>query len=104
MRALTLATIVLLATSAVGCGSLQYRVSANAASSRLEQARLMGAETQAPYEYYVAREHLRQAQIEAAESSYGDAASYAETAELYAQKAIDTTAAARQDGRAGDAK
>jgi len=104
MRALTLATIVLLATSVVGCGSLYYRVSANAASSRLEQAQLMGAETQAPYEYYVAREHLRQAQIEAAQASYGDAASYAETAERYAQKAIDTTAAARKDGRAGDAK
>ena len=101
---MTFATILMLATFASGCGSVYYTVSANAASSKLEQARLMGAETQAPYEYYFAREHLRQAQAEAAEASYGDAASYAETAELYAQKAIDTTAAAKKAGRAGDAK
>ncbi len=104
MRALMFVVLALLATSLAGCGSVYYTVSANAASARLEQARLMGAETQAPYEYYFAREHLRQAQAEAAEASYGDAASYAETAELYAQKAIDTTAAAKKDGRAGDAK
>ena len=104
MRALTLAAIVLLVTSVAGCGSVYYTVSANAASSRLEQARVMGAETQAPFEYYFAREHLRQAQVEAAEASYGDAASYAETAELYAQRAIDATAAAKRDGRAGETK
>jgi len=72
-----------------GCGSVYYTVSVNAAQSRLEQAKQMGAETEAPYEYYFAREHLRQAQMEAAEASYSDAASYAATAELYAQKAID---------------
>jgi uncharacterized membrane protein len=103
MRALTFAAIVLL-IPALGCGSVYYTASANAAASRLEQARVMGAETQAPFEYYFAREHLRQARVEAAEASYGDAASYAETAELYAQKAIDATAAAKRDGRAGDTK
>jgi hypothetical protein len=73
-----------------------YTVSVNAAQARLEQAREMGAEKQAPYEYYFAREHLRQAQVEAAEASYSDAAAYAETAETYAQKAIDLTIAARR--------
>lgn len=72
-----------------GCGSVYYNVSANAAEARLEQARQMGAETQTPFEYYYAAEHLRQAQIEAADASYSDAANYAETAEQYAQKAID---------------
>ena len=83
---------------ATGCGGVYYSVSVNAAQSRLEQARQMGAEQQAPYEYYFAREHLRQAQVEAAEASYSDAASYAETAELYAQKAIDAIQTQKKSG------
>ena len=89
MRSLLPMLLVVGAAPSFGCGGVYYSVSANAATSRLEQARQLGAETQAPFEYYFAREHLRQAQIEAAEASYSDAASYAETAELYAQKAID---------------
>ena len=98
------ALLAALAAPAAGCGGVFYTVSVNAASSRLEQARQMGAESQAPFEYYFAREHLRQAQVEAAEASYSDAASYAETAELYAQKAIDTMQAAKRDGRGGEPK
>jgi hypothetical protein len=79
-----------------GCGGVYYTVSINAAQTRLEQAREMGAETKAPFEYYYAREHLRQAQVEAAEASYSDAASMAETAETYAQKAIDRIQTARK--------
>lgn len=90
------AFLVCLAPALSGCGGVYYTVSVNAAQSRLEQARQMGAETQAPFEFYYAREHLRQAQVEAAEASYGDAAAYAETAELYAQKAIDLVAAAKR--------
>jgi len=85
---------LMLATS--NCGGVYYAVSANAAASKLEQAREMGAEQQAPFEYYYAREHLREAQIHASEASYGDAATYAETAETYAQKAIDLIQAAKQ--------
>ncbi|MDB4936618.1 MAG: hypothetical protein JWP87_3590 [Labilithrix sp.] len=102
MRGLVFAVLLLIAAPALGCGSVYYTVSAGAAQSRLEQARQMGAETQAPYEYYFAREHLRQAQVEAAEASYSDAASYAETAELYAQKAIDVIETAKK--RSGDTK
>jgi hypothetical protein len=89
---------------ATGCGSVYYTVSINAAQTRLEQAREMGAETRAPFEYYYAREHLRQAQVEAAEASYSDAASMAETAETYAQKAIDRIQAARKAERAEGSK
>ena len=81
-----------------GCGGIYYSVSVNAAQTRLEQARQMGAEAQAPYEYYFAREHLRQAQVEASEASYSDAAGYAETAELYAQKAIDVIQTGKKSG------
>jgi hypothetical protein len=87
---------VLCMLPAFGCGGVYSTISINAAQSRLEQARAMGAESAAPYEYYYAREHLRQAQVEASEASYGDAASYAETAEAYAQKAIDQIQAAKR--------
>ncbi|MBX3187668.1 MAG: DUF4398 domain-containing protein [Labilithrix sp.] len=83
-----------------GCGGIYYTVSMNAAQARLEQARQMGAEQQAPFEYYYAKEHLRQAQVEASEASYSDAAAYADTAELYAQKAIDVL----QQAKKGDDK
>ena len=101
MRGLVFAMLLLLSAPALGgCGSVYYSITVGAAQTRLEQARQMGAESQAPYEYYFAREHLRQAQVEAAEASYGDAASYAETAELYAQKAIDAIQIAKKSGDA----
>ena len=89
MRKSTLAAVLLSLPALSGCGSVYYTVSVNAAQARLEQARAAGAEQAAPFEYYFAREHLRKAQHEAAEASYSDAASYADTAELYAQKAIE---------------
>lgn len=90
--------VLLVAASSLtgGCGGVWYSVEINAATSRLEQARQMGAEHKSPYEYYFAKEHLRQAQLEAAEASYSDAATYAEVAELYAQKAIDQMQAAKK--------
>lgn len=101
MRGLLIPTAALLLCvwPAVGCGSVYYTVSVSQASSKLEEARQMGAETKAPYEYTFAKEHLRQAQIEAAEASYSDAAGYAETAELYAQKAIEHVQSSKKGGK-----
>src|SRR5271154_4830685 len=79
-----------------GCGGLYYAVSASSASTRVEEARVLGAETTAPYEYYYAREHLAQAELEAAAANYSDAAHFAETAEEYAAKAVDVARAARR--------
>jgi hypothetical protein len=81
-----------------GCGGVYYSVNAASASSRLEQAKQAGAEQFAPYEYYYAKAHLQQAQVEAAEASYGDAAAYADTAEEYAQKALEIAQAAQRAG------
>ncbi len=85
------------ACSLTGCGGLYYGITVTSASSRVEEARVLGAETLAPYEYYYAREHLEQAQFEAAEASYSDAAHYAETAEDYASKAIQIARAAKRN-------
>lgn len=101
MRGFFFAVLIALTGCVTGCGSVYYTVSVNAAQTRVEQAREMGAETKAPFEYYFAREHLRQAQVEAADASYSDAAEYAETAERYAQRAIDRIQAARGAEGAG---
>lgn len=95
-RGYLLAAALCLASALSGCGSVYYEVNVNAAQARVEQARRMGAETSAPYEYYYAREHLREAQRQASEASYGDAAALAETAEVYAQKAIDLVEASKR--------
>lgn len=96
MRGFLLAAVVSAASILSGCGGVYYAMTINAAQARLAQARQMGAESAAPYEYYYAREHLREAQVHAAEASYGDAASCAETAEVYAQKAIARVEAAKR--------
>jgi hypothetical protein len=81
-----------------GCGGVYYAAAVNGAASRVEEAREIGAETLAPYEYYYAKVHLEQAQVEASEASYGDAANYAEVAEEYAGKAIELSQAAHKAG------
>ncbi|HZU84194.1 MAG TPA: DUF4398 domain-containing protein [Polyangiaceae bacterium] len=75
---------------------MQYSVVVSGASARVEEARAVGAEQLAPYEYYYAREHLEQAQIEAAEASYSDATRLAQEAEVYASKAIELAEIARR--------
>ena len=90
---------ILLAIGAVGilgCGGGRYLLAANSASSRVEEARAVGADQLAPYEYYYAKEHLEQAQVEAAEASYSDAANLADEAEQYASKAIELAQSARR--------
>jgi len=73
---------------AVGCGNTLYAIQANSASSKVEEAKELGAEQYAPYEYYYARAHLIKAEQEAAEADYGDATNLAEASEEYAVKAI----------------
>ena len=79
-----------------GCGGAYYAIHVSSASGKVEEAKAQGAEQLAPYEYYYAKEHLYQAQVEAAEASYSDAAEYAEVAEEYANKAIELSRAAHK--------
>ena len=73
-----------------------YVASVNGASARLEEAREIGAEQLAPYEYYYAKAHLEQAQLEAGEGNYGDATTFADEADEYAGKAIDLAESAHK--------
>lgn len=71
-----------------GCGNTIYSIRINAAASKLEEAHELGAERLAPYEYYIAKEHLEKAQTEASEADFGDAIDLASVSEEYADKAI----------------
>jgi hypothetical protein len=94
-RALTFALAMTLPTI-VGCGNTMYAVQANSASGKLEEARELGAELYAPYEYFYAKEHLQKAQTEAAEADYGDALDLAEESNAYAERALRLTREARR--------
>ena len=98
MRTRFVATCLVLvgASGTSACGGVYYAATVNAAASRLEEAREIGAEQLAPYEYYYAKAHLEQAQVEASEGSYGDAVHFAEAADEYAAKAIDLAQSAHK--------
>ena len=83
--------VALCSASAVGCGGAVYAIQASSASSRLEEAKEIGAEKHAPYEYYLAREHMTKAAEEASQGDYSDAIDLAEIAEEAADKAIKLT-------------
>jgi hypothetical protein len=93
------AVLVALSLSVVmltGCGNTLYAVQANSASSRLEEARKLGAELYAPYDYFYAKEHLKKAQSEASEADYSDAIDLAEASKEYAERALRLTREARR--------
>jgi hypothetical protein len=85
---LRFAAAAVAAGAMLGCGNTLYVFRVNAASNKLEEAKELGAEKLAPYEYYFASEHLKKARTEAAEADYGDAIDFAEIAEEHAEKAI----------------
>lgn len=83
---LSLVAGLLVTTS--GCGNALYAISANSAATKVEEARELGAEQYATYDFYLATEHLRKAETEASEADYSDASNLAEAAEAHAEKAI----------------
>lgn len=96
LNAVATLLVVAAASFGVGCGNTLYAISANSASSKVEEARELGAEEYAPYEYYYAQAHLEKAKREAAEADYGDATNLADEAEEYADKAIRLSRDARR--------
>jgi hypothetical protein len=87
-----------LSCSVLGCGNALYALKINNASGRCEEARTMGAERLAPYEYYSAEVRLEEARRQAARAEYGTAADLANEAERYAAKAINKSRVAKAGG------
>jgi hypothetical protein len=85
---LTAVVLLSAAIGSAGCGGTLYAIQVNSAASKVAQARELGADRLAPYEYYYASEHLTKAMSEASEGDYSDAKEFADIAEEYADKAI----------------
>jgi len=88
--------ILVLSVLLSGCGAVRYAVAIRTAAARVEEAKALGADRLSPFEYYFAKEHLEQAQIEASEASYSDAVTLAGEATTHADAAIELTAKARR--------
>jgi hypothetical protein len=88
MKSLLALAFAVTASGAAGCGGAIYAIEVNSAASKVSEARELGAEKLAPYEYYFASEHLAQARVEASEADYSDAIELANVAEEYADRAI----------------
>jgi hypothetical protein len=84
--------------SVAGCGNSLYVLRINGAAGRFEEARTIGAEQAAPYEYYSAEVRLEEARRQAARAEYGTASDLAREAERYAAKAITKTRNAKAGG------
>ena len=83
-----LGMLVAAGLSALGCGNALYSIQASNTAGKLAEARELGAEQYAPYEYTMASEYFAKAQTEAAEADYGDARELSERAEAFAETAI----------------
>ena len=94
-----LALLPALVAPALGCGPALYIASIRSAEQKLEEARDENARWYAPYEYYYAEAHLKQAQEEAAEASFEDAVRYAKTARDFSERALEITHRRRQAER-----
>jgi hypothetical protein len=92
---LGLAAVPLLA-SLTGCGNAFYVVYASGATNKLEEAKELGAEEYASYEYWMAREYLVKARSEAAEADFSDAISLAKESRGFSEKAIGLARAAHR--------
>jgi len=85
-----------LALGSAGCGGVWYPARINTVEGKVEQAKEVGAEQYAPYEYYSAKERVLKAREEASRADYGDAIDLLEEAESFAEKAIAQARAVRK--------
>lgn len=74
-----------------GCGHPLYIARAAQASAKLARAEQLDAAEKAPYEYYYALEHLREARSEALQAEYGDAVALLQVAFDYATRAVEVS-------------
>ena len=79
-----------------GCGGVWYTARINTVEGKVEQAKEVGAEQYAPYEYYSAKERVLKAREEASRADYGDAVDLLDEAETFAEKAIQQARAVRK--------
>lgn len=79
----------------IGCGNTLYLVRVSEAEEEFQEAHELGAEKHAPYEYYAAKERLKEAKVQAAHAEYGNASTLSLEATDYARDASEKTKIAR---------
>lgn len=82
----------------ISCGSSLHLVKEARAQRSFQEARELGAERYAPFEFYAAETRLMEAKRQAAHAEYGTAAQLSDAAERYSQNAIRIAKQARGNG------
>lgn len=96
VRGLTVLPLLCLALLTASCGNTFFVVYSSSATNKLEEARELGAEEYASYEYWMAHEYLVKARSEAAEADYSDAINLARESEEFSDKAIQLARSAHR--------
>jgi hypothetical protein len=84
------------ATTLAGCGGVLYTAKVNSVEAKVEDAKELGAESSAPYEYYSAKERVQKAKEEASRADYQDAVHLLDEADSFADKAVLQARAVRR--------
>lgn len=92
LRTLVAAVIVLSSSS---CGSSLHLIKEQRAQRAFQEARELGAEEYAPYEFYAAQTRISEAKRQAAAAEYGTAAQLSQEASVFAEQAIAISKNAR---------
>lgn len=88
-RTLMAALLLLFLSGGVsGCGNTLYLVQVHRAEQSFQEAKELGAERVAPYQYYSAKLRLEKAKKEAAKAEYGNAADLSDEATDFSIQAI----------------
>ncbi len=89
MSRIPIAIIVCLCVTNLSCGPVQYSHFILRASAAMAEAEEADAEDEAPYEYWYADAHMKQARREVGYSDFQEAVKCAKTAQEYATKASE---------------
>ncbi len=91
------AFLVCLIGAVLSCGPVQYSHHILRASAALAEAEEAEAEEEAPYEYWYADAHLKQARREVGYSDFQEAVKCARIAHEYATKAVEISNRRRRE-------
>jgi len=92
-----IALIAVLGCAVMSCGPVHYSVHVIRASAALAEAEESNAAEMAPYEFYYADEHMKQARREVGYSDFQAAAKCAKIATEYGNKATSISNRRRQE-------
>ena len=87
-----------------GCGSAVHLVKERRAQRHFEEARELGAEQFAPYEYYSAKVRIAEAKRQAAYAEYGTAGRLSDEAAEFSLEAVQIAKKARRRQVIGDSE